>query len=175
MDATSNSTISLYPREHALPTIESTLSSMKAHMLCNPPTGTEAPEAAIAPLSPYSSSKGLIPITIDKQTGSIAKSIKRKRQAVASAEFRSRRKKREEESSRTISKLKAELHRTEAELHGTVAELHGTVAELRKAKDERDYYRGLVWNTPPQADVSPHPPAPQDSTGRLRLCSVGLS
>ena len=91
--------------------------------------------------------QGPIQVPVDVQAASKMADEKRKRNAGASARFRQRRKEKERESSQTISKLESQIR---------------DIGEEREYyRQERDYFRGLVYSTPAQAQVVPRLPSPR--------------
>ena len=100
--------------------------------------------------------QGPIQVPVDVQAASKVADEKRKRNAGASARFRQRRKEKEREASQTIAKLESKVRE--------VGE------EMEYYRMERDYFRGLVYNTPAQAHVDPRMPSP-----RLRKVSPASS
>ena len=91
--------------------------------------------------------QGPIQVPVDVQAASKMADEKRKRNAGASARFRQRRKEKEKESSQTIAKLESQIREI------------GEEREYYRA--ERDYFRGLVYNTPAQKMVVPRLPSPR--------------
>jgi hypothetical protein len=91
--------------------------------------------------------QGPIQVPVDVQAASKMADEKRKRNAGASARFRQRRKEKEREAGQTISKLESKLRQ--------VGE------EKEYYRMERDYFRGLVYNSPAQVHVTPRMPSPK--------------
>ncbi|MCJ1447727.1 MAG: hypothetical protein MMC23_008238 [Stictis urceolatum] len=91
--------------------------------------------------------QGPIQVPVDVQAASKMADEKRKRNAGASARFRQRRKEKEREASQTIQKLESKLRQ--------VGE------EKEYYRMERDYFRGLVYNSPAQVHVTPRLPSPK--------------
>ena len=91
--------------------------------------------------------QGPIQVPVDVQAASKVADEKRKRNAGASARFRQRRKEKEREASQMIAKLESK------------------VREINEEREyyrlERDYFRGLVYNSPAQAHVTPRLPSPR--------------
>ena len=100
--------------------------------------------------------QGPIQVPVDVQAASKMADEKRKRNAGASARFRQRRKEKEKESSQTIAKLESQIREI------------GEERDYYRA--ERDYFRGLVYNSPTQKLVVPRLPSP-----RLRKPSITSS
>lgn len=98
-------------------------------------------------LMTYETDRGPVQLPVDVQAGSRMADEKRKRNAGASARFRARRKEKEKEASSTIAKLEQQLR------------------ELAEDGDfykrERDYFAGIVYNTPGGDRHFPRPPSPR--------------
>ncbi|KAL9120015.1 MAG: hypothetical protein Q9187_003432 [Circinaria calcarea] len=91
--------------------------------------------------------QGPIQVPVDVQAASKMADEKRKRNAGASARFRQRRKEKERESSQTISKLESQIRE---------------IGEEREYyRQERDYFRSLVYSTSAQGQVVPRLPSPR--------------
>ena len=91
--------------------------------------------------------QGPIQVPVDVQAASKVADEKRKRNAGASARFRQRRKEKEREASQTIAKLENKVREVNE--------------EREYYRMERDYFRGLVYNSPAQAHVTPRLPSPR--------------
>ncbi|MCJ1341747.1 hypothetical protein MMC09_007044 [Bachmanniomyces sp. S44760] len=91
--------------------------------------------------------QGPIQVPVDVQAASKMADEKRKRNAGASARFRERRKQKEREASQTIAKLEHQNRET--------------IEEKEYYRQERDYFRGLVYGSSVQSQVGPRPPSPR--------------
>ena len=98
-------------------------------------------------LMAFDTDQGPIQVPVDVQAASKMADEKRKRNAGASQRFRQRRKDKERESSTTISKLETQLREMSE--------------EREYYRVERDYFRGIVYNSPAQAQVVPRLPSPR--------------
>ena len=99
------------------------------------------------PLMTLDTDQGPIQVPVDVQGASKIADEKRKRNAGASARFRQRRKEKEREASHTISKLETKVRE---------------ISEEREYyRMERDYFRGLVYNSSAQGQVAPRLPSPR--------------
>ena len=91
--------------------------------------------------------QGPIQVPVDVQAASKMADEKRKRNAGASARFRQRRKEKEREASQTIAKLEHQM------------------MEIREEREhyrqERDYFRDMVYSSPSKSQVTPRPPSPR--------------
>ena len=125
----------------------------------NPPF-SGAPNQAYQ-LMTIDTSEGPYQIPVDVQAASKVADEKRKRNAGASARFRQRRKEKEREASTTISKLESR------------------VRELGEQRDfyrmERDYFRGVVYNSSAQAHVTPRPASPRQRNASIDSSSAGTN
>ncbi|EFR05386.1 hypothetical protein MGYG_08397 [Nannizzia gypsea CBS 118893] len=106
-------------------------------------------EAGLAPLGPYMTAEpgtGMIPFTIDRDSGSMKAKIKREKNSSASKRFRQRKKAVEEEQMQTIKRQEEEIK------------------SLNEERDfyirERDFFRDMYSRTP-GAKVPPRPPSPR--------------
>ena len=91
--------------------------------------------------------QGPIQVPVDVQAASKMADEKRKRNAGASARFRARRKEKERESSQQIANLESKIRVLDE--------------EKEYYRMERDYFRGVVYNTPGQQQIPPRLPSPR--------------